>query len=322
MFTGDFDSEINAGDGDVIRRRLVVCAGLGRFSRQATLVEQGGIGGEGGVVADDGGHGAVSDSDGGTLQGGLFAVIGRGEGEGNVAVLPVQAALLHDLRVGADVKGAAVAVQAEFAVGLPVGFFGVLAQGQGNFAAAVAVNVKDARILAAVAPFVLPGESFLQFFQFVLLFALGTQQFFAHARQGVQLALDVINGAVLVLQTLDEGAAHVAVVFDGLAGDGQRLFGGIGLFQQRVAGIRCRQWAHTLPGEAGTFNAEGDVGDVVAEQRRDDQAVRAVLDGYPRFADEFGFIAVQTRGDDRRVQFVIFSVRNAYRSSRQPSGYP
>ena len=147
-------------------------------------------------------------------------VVGRSEGEADFDVVPVQPALLYDLRVGADVKIVGFGVEAEFAVGLPVGFVGALAQGEGDFADAVAVDVKHARVLAAVAPFVLPGELFLQLFECVLLFALGFQQVFAQTGEGVQLALHFADRAAVALQALDEGAAHVAVVFDALPGDG------------------------------------------------------------------------------------------------------
>ena len=127
---------------------------------------------------------------------------------------------MYDLRVGADVKIVGFGVEAEFAVGLPVGFVGALAQGEGDFADAVAVDVEHARVLAAVAAFVLPGELVLQLFECVLLFALGFQQVFAQAGEGVQLALYFADRAAVALQALDEGAAHVAVVFDALPGDG------------------------------------------------------------------------------------------------------
>ena len=250
-------------------------------------------------------------------------VVGRSEGEADFDVVPVQPALLYDLRIGADVEFVGFGVEAEFAVGLPVGFVGALAQGEGDFADAVAVDVKHARVLAAVAAFVLPGELFLQLFECVLLFALGFQQVFAQAGEGVQLALHFADRAAVALQALDEGAAHVAVVFDALPGDGQRLLGFVRLVHQRLTRVLRRQRPHALPGEARAVDAQRDVGDVVAEKRRDDDAVHALfVHGDFGLAHQFGFPVVKSGGNDRRVEIVVFRVGKGGRDYRQQGGQP
>ena len=169
----------------------------------------------------------------------------------------------------------------------------------------------------------MPDELFFELAQFVLLFAFGFEQVFAQAGEGVELALYFADRAAVALQALDEGAAHVAVVFDALPGDGQRLLGFVRLVHQRLGRVLRGQWPHSLAGEARAVNAERDVGDVVAEQRRDDDAVCAgLVHGDFRFADQFGFAVVESGGDDRRIQVIVFGADDSGRQNSQQDCQP
>ena len=91
----------------------------------------------------------------------------------------------------------------------------------------------------------------------------------------------------------------------------------------RFAGVLCRQRTHALAGQARAVDAEGDVGDVVAQERRDDDAVHALfVYGDFGFAHEFGFAAVEFGGDDGRVEIVVFRVGKGGRDYRQQGGQP